>query len=215
MKYFQQTHINIDNTKTQPSLALVLCMFATILLLGTFSQHTQSTGKIVKWKDDKGVTHYGDSVPAQYSGRESSEISKQGITIKRNTPIDIQAQALDTAKLEQVKKDKALTNAFTNANEIDLARDRNLQLDLVAIEGLQLQKKNTLNRLAVSQSYAKNFTKNNKPIPADLSAEIKSNQALLAKQEQQIEQRRTSMESTRQRFDEDKARFITLKKHNE
>lgn len=215
MKYLQQTLIDIDSTKTKSSSVLVLCMFAMILLLGIFSHHAQSAGKIVKWKDDKGITHYGDSVPAQYTSRENSEISKQGITIKRNIPIDIQAQAVDAAKLEQDKKDKALTNAFTDANEIDLARDRNLQLDLVAIEGLQLQKKNTLNRLVVSQNYANNFTKNKKPIPADLSAEIKSNQVLLAKQEQQIEERRASMESTRKRFDDDKARFITLKKHNE
>lgn len=215
MKQLQQSYIDIESTKTKRNLALVLCMFVMILLLGTLSHQAQSAGKIVKWKDNKGVTHYGDSVPAQYANHESSEISKQGITIRRNIPINLQAQAVDAANLEQVKKDKALTDAFTNANEIDLARDRYLQLDLVTIEGLQLQKENTLNRLAISQSYAKNFIKNKKPMPAELNAEIKSDQTLLAKQDQQIEERRASMESIRKRFDDDKARFVMLKKRNE
>jgi hypothetical protein len=205
----QTIHIDSYTNKTRGILSsLVLSM---LFLLTTFSHQAHSASKIVKWKDDKGMTHYGDSIPAQYTNHESSEISKQGIIVKRNRPISMQEQEIDAAKLEQDKKDKALTSAFTNANEIDLARDRNLQLDLVAVEGLQLQKKNSLKRLAESQSYANNFIKKNKPIPADLSAEIKSNQALITNQEQQINERKASMEATRKRFDDDKIRFIALK----
>lgn len=193
------------------SLVSSMSLLVGLLLLTTFSHQAHSAGTIVKWKDDKGVTHYGDSVPAQYSNREHSEISKQGITVKLNKPVNHQDQVADVAKQEQDKKDKALISAFTNANEIDLARDRNLQLDLVAVEGLQLQKKNSLKRLAENQSYANNFIKKNKPVPADLIADIKSNQAEVAKQEQQINERKAAMENTRKRFDDDKIRFIALK----
>ncbi|MSP86940.1 MAG: hypothetical protein EXR38_00515 [Methylotenera sp.] len=58
----------------------------------------------MKWKGDKGVTHYGDSVPAQYANRESWEMSKQGITLKRNKPMNVQDQAIEAAKLAQDKK---------------------------------------------------------------------------------------------------------------
>ncbi len=214
MKQLQTIHIDSDINNTRnglPSLVLLMSLLTGLFLLGTFSHHAHSAGTIVKWKDDKGVTHYGDSVPAQYANREHSEISKQGITVKLNKPINHQDQVADVAKQEQDKKDKALISAFTNANEIDLARDRNLQLDLVAVEGLQLQKKNSLKRLAENQSYANNFIKKNKPVPADLSADIKSNQAEVAKQEQQINERKAAMEITRKRFDDDKVRFIALK----
>jgi hypothetical protein len=206
---FQSIHIDSHTNKILSVLSsLALSM---LFLLTTFSLQAHSASKIVKWKDEKGMTHYGDSVPAQYANRESSEISKQGIIVKRNKPVNMQEQELDVAKQVQDKKDNALTNAFTNANEIDLARDRNLQLDLVAIEGLQLQKKNSLKRLAERQKYANNFIKRNKPIPADLSTEIKSNQALITNQEQQINERKVSMEATRKRFDDDKIRYIALK----
>jgi hypothetical protein len=214
MKLLQQIHIDSNTNMTKnASSSRVICMlmFSGLFLLTSFSHQAHSASKIVKWKDDKGMTHYGDSVPTQYSNRESSEISKQGITVKRFKPINAQDQAIVAANQEQDKKDKALVTAFTNANEIDLARDRNLQLDIVAIESLQLQKINSVKKLAENQSYANRFIKNNKPVPADLSADIKNNQLEVAKQEQLINERKAEMEKTRKRFDDDKLRFIALK----
>ena len=214
MKHLQQLHIDSNTNMTKNALSsrvIYMLLFSGLFLLTSFSHQAQSASKIVKWKDDKGVTHYGDSVPTQYANRESTEISKQGITVKRFKPINVQDQVMDAAKQEQDKKDKALISAFTNANEIDLARDRNLQLDIVAVESLQLQKINSVKKLAENQSYANRFIKKNKAIPADLSADIKNNQAEVAKQEQQINERKAEMEKTRKRFNDDKLRFVALK----
>jgi len=178
------------------------------------AQHAYAEGsKIVKWKDDKGVTHYGDKIPAQYSNTENSIINKQGITVKRNKPVTFQDEAISQAKIEQDKKDKALLSAFTNETEIDLARDRNLQLDQVTVDGLQLQKTNSQKRLLENQKYASSFTTKKKPIPADLAADVKNNQQELAKIDQQIADRKASMEVTRQRFEADKKRYIALKNY--
>lgn len=206
---FQLIVMDSNSSKANSALSLlVTLMFALVI---TFSHQAHSAGKIVKWIDDRGVTHYGDNVPAQYANRENSEINKQGITIKRNKPVNIQAQAIDIARQEQHEKDKALLNAFTNAHEIDLARDRNLQLDAVALESLQLQKKASLKKLVESQGYANDLIKKNRPVPADLTAEIKNNQVEVDKQAQQINARKATMEDTRKRFDDDKARFSALK----
>ena len=214
MKRLHEKHMNGSLHKAADGLLnLVSCalLLSLLFLLTLFPMHAHSAGKIVKWKDDKGVTHYGDSVPAQYANSENSEISKQGITVKRNKPIHPQDQVADAAKQEQDKKDRALTSAFTNAMEIDLARDRNLQLDLVAVESLELQRKNSLKKLAENQSFANSLLKRKKPIPDDLSTDVKRNQAEIAKQTQQINERKATMESTRKRFDDDKVRFIALK----
>ena len=202
----------VTNNNHNARVSMTLSMLGLLLLI-VFAQYAQAeANKIVKWKDDKGVTHYDDSVPAQYANRESSVISKQGITVQRNKPVNSQDIALDLAKVEQDKKDKALLNAFTDESEIDLARDRNLQLDQVTIEGLALQKTNSQKRLTESQKYATSFTNRKKPIPADISADIKSNQAEVVKQDQQIAERKASMEVTRKRFDDDKKRYVALKK---
>lgn len=200
---------NINKTKRE------LVSFCSLILLTliAFTQHAHAdeAKRIVKWKDDKGVTHYGDSIPAQYSNRENSLINQQGITVKRNKPISYQDESLSLAKIEQDKKDKALLSAFTHESEIDLARDRNLQLDQVTLEGLQLQKTNSQKRLADTQKYANSFIKNKKPVPADLATDIKTNQAEISKIDKQIADRKAAMDATRKRFDDDKKRYILLR----
>ena len=186
------------------------CHLLLTLIVTLFSHITHA--KIVKWVDEKGVTHYGDQLPTQYVGHSNSELSQRGIMLKQNIPIDTNAKQVTQEKQEQDKKDKALLNAFTDESEIDLARDRNLQLDQVTIEGLAMQKTNSQKRLAESQKYAIGFTNRKKPIPADISADIKSNQAEIVKQDQQIAERKASMEVTRKRFDDDKKRYVALKK---
>lgn len=188
----------------------------SLLVLATFAQitHADEPKRILKWKDEKGVTQYGDKIPAQYSNRENSVINQQGITVKRNKPFVYHDQAADQAKLEQAKKDRALLSAFTHEGEIDLARDRHLQLDKVTLEGLQMQKTNSQKRLAETQKYAGTFAKQKKAVPADVLADLKSTQAEVAKLDQQITERKTIMEDTRKRFDEDKQRYIALKYQN-
>lgn len=206
-----QIRILTSNINQAAKQSMSLSMMSLLVLLALMQYVYAESSKIVKWKDDKGVTHYGDSVPVQYANRESSVISKQGITVKYNKPISQQDKELDLAKLEQNKKDKALLSAFTNESEIDLARDRNLQLDKVTIEGLELQKTTSQKRLADNQKYASDFTKRKKEIPSDLSAEIKASQAEIAKQDQKISERKAAMENTRRRFEDDKKRFVALK----
>lgn len=188
----------------------------SLLVLATFSQlsKAEEPKRILKWKDDKGVTQYGDKIPAQYSNRENTVINKQGITVKRNKPYVYQDAAADQAKIEQGKKDRALLSAFTHEDEIDLARDRHLQLDKVTLEGLQMQKINSQKRLAETQKYAGTFTKQKKAIPTDVSADIKTTQSEITKLDQQIAERKVIMENTRKRFDEDKKRYVELKYHN-
>ena len=211
MDFLPQIHIRYSDNNTYRILQhSVLSLFFGMLLLGSFPQQAYSASKIVKWKDDKGVTQYGDSIPAQYANGDSSEINQQGITVKHNKPANVQDQAADAAKLAQDKKDKVLLRVYTNADEIDLARDRNLQPDIVAVEGLEQQKKNNLKKLADNQNYAKKLSKKNKPVPSDLSADIKNNQVEIAKNEQQINERKVAMENTRKRFEQDKIRFQAL-----
>lgn len=195
----------------QVGWTIVLCA------LVCFNQYAhaekEANGRIIKWKDEKGVTHYGDRIPPQYTNTENSLINRQGVTVQRNKPINYQEQAADLVKLEQDKKDKALLGAFTNADEIDLARDRNIQLDSIALDNLQQDKINSQKKLAANQALADGYVKRKKPVPADLSAVILSNSADVAKIDTQISDRKQVIENTRKRFDEDKKRYISLKNH--
>ncbi|HLD09029.1 MAG TPA: DUF4124 domain-containing protein, partial [Methylophilaceae bacterium] len=158
---------------------------------------------IVKWVDEKGVTHYGDSVPAQYSGRDNSELDQQGRVIKRNKAIDSQAiKAAEEAKssVEQRRHDSALLAAYTSEQEFDLARDRNLQTDEAAVEGLNQHMSGAKDRLAATKKIADGFNRRKKPVPPYVTQDLKNHQDEIAKIGTQIAERQQSMEATRQRF---------------
>ncbi len=167
--------------------------------------------KIIKWVDEKGVTHYSDQLPSQYAGHSSSEISQRGIVLKQNKPLDISPNQLNQEKQDQDKKDKALLASYTTAEEIDLARDRNLQLDLATVQNLAQQRQVIERRDAVAQKTSGNLIKQKKPLPEILIAELLSYKTDLARVDAQITQRKVSMDQTKQRYAEEKARFIILK----
>jgi Domain of unknown function (DUF4124) len=174
-------------------------------------------GSIVKWVDEKGVTHYGDSIPPQYSGRDNTELDKQGHVVKRNKVGDSQPGNSVAEKPEvkinpeQQRHDKALLAAYTTEQEFDLARDRNLQTDQAAVEGLNQNMASVKERMAASKKLADGFTQRKKPVPAYITQDMKEHQDEITKLEGQVADRQKSMDETRQRFDADKKRFIQLK----
>lgn len=173
-------------------------------------------GHIVKWVDENGVTHYSDGIPAQYSGRDNAEINPQGIVIRRNkttqpTAENREEEALNQKALEQRRRDRSLLASYTTAQEIDLARERNLQLDEIALQGLKQRRETAINRLSVNRKSFDSYTKSNKPAPADLAQSLSNSQAQVARIDQEIARRVASMEATRARFNRDKQRFLQLK----
>jgi len=173
---------------------------------------SSSGGKrIVKWVDSQGITHYGDKLPAQEAGRNNSEMNNQGVVVKRNVKSDVETEQQDQAKLTAQRKDNILLASYTKAEEIDLARDRNLQMDQAALQALTVQKENVASRAARNQKTADSMQKRKKPIPPYLSEELNLAKSESAKLDKQIAERKLSMEETRKRFADEKARFIALK----
>jgi len=192
--------------------ALGLCL----MLCSMQSAQAEGAGRIVKWKDEKGVTHYGDTIPTQYINRENSLINRQGVTVKHNKPAPTQDNADELAKIEyskseQAKKDKALLGAFTNVNEIDLALERNIQLDKIALENLQQEKATHQKNLEAKQVMAASFEKRKKVTPKELTADIANAQTQIDSLNKEISARNNAIGATRKRFDEDKKRYLLLK----
>lgn len=183
----------------------------------TIGEACAEGGRIVKWVDEKGVTHYGDVVPPQYSNRDSTVINRQGMVIKRNQVNAMpHASATEEQQLaEQQRRDRALKAAYTTEEEIDLAKERNLQMDEASMLGLQQSLASAKGRQATHKKSADDLAKRKKPIPDDLKKDLKNSETEIAKIEGQIAERRKAMEATRQRFDNDKQRFreLTMKDH--
>jgi Domain of unknown function (DUF4124) len=153
--------------------------------------------KIVKWVDNNGVTHYGDKLPAQEAGLNNAPVNK--------------ADVADQQKLELERKDKILLASYTKAEEIDLARDRNLQMDLATVQSLEQQKLSAANRTARNNKTADSFKARQKPVPPYLVEELKLSKLESASIDKQLANRKLAMEATKARYAEEKTRFIALK----
>lgn len=192
---------------TSISAASLLVLSGVVLSSASYADGK----KIVKWVDSSGVTHYGDKLPAQEAGRNNVEMNNQGIVVKQNNISDKKNEVIDQQKLEQERKEKTLLASYTNPEEIDLARDRNLQLDQAAIQALTQQKINITTRTARNNKTAQSFQARKKPLPPYLIEELKLSKTESANVEKQLMQRKLSMEATRKHYAEEKARFIALK----
>ena len=193
-------------------LLLAGLIFASLYFIS--SAKADSGKHIVKWVDAQGVTHYGDKLPSQEAGRNNTEINNQGIVVKRNVQTDKNNQAKDEEKLAAQRKDSILLSSYTKVEEIDLARDRNLQMDQASLTALSAQKDSLAGRSARNQKTADDFRQRKKPVPDYLNEELKLSQAEASKVDKQIAERKLSMEATRKHYADEKARFTALKQVN-
>lgn len=179
--------------------------------------------KLYKWVDEKGATHYGDSIPAQYAGQGKSEMNQRGLVIKKTAPAltpeqrkeleeaEVQKKAEAQLKLEQARKDQALLNTYTNEQEIDLARDRNLQQEDLVIQTLRLQIKSAQKKLDKYKNQAAAIAQAKKPVPPDLADDIREAEQEIARLDARSTQKLQDIAAVRANYEVSKARFRELK----
>lgn len=194
-------------------ITFILLLNASLSLL-SFSA-TADTNKIVKWVDSNGVTHYGDKLPSQEAGRNNIEMRNNGIVIKQNIRADKKTETIDhqieQEKLAQERADKVLLASYTKPEEIDLACERNLQMDHAALQSLAQNKQNVVSRITHNKKTVQSLQAKLKPLPDSLTEELKESQIELGNINKQIEQRKQNIEAVRKRYAKEKNRFIVLK----
>ncbi len=113
---------------------LVLTSILSITL--PLAAAADSQQKIYSWEDEDGVTHYGDSIPAQYAERPKEVVNEHGVTVAeiegKKTEEQKEAERLEAVRMaaieEQRKQDQALIATYLSVEEILMHRDRRIEL---------------------------------------------------------------------------------------
>ncbi len=177
--------------------------------------------KLFKWVDDNGTTHYGETVPPEYAGKDREELNQSGRvvnSIEVMTPEKRAAMQEEAAKkredaraaLEQQRHDRTLINTYTSVQEIDLARHRSLQQVDARINFLNANIKAANERISALQTESDNLTKANQKIPDSLREDLQDAQDRLDKLNQDLKKPNDEKTALEARFDADKARYIKL-----
>lgn len=177
--------------------------------------------KMYKWVDDKGTTHYGETIPPEYANKDRAELNKEGRVVEKkdvltpeerraNEQAEAKKRAGEEAANEAKRRDKALLSTYSNENEIDLARGRNLQQIDARINSINSQLKTANANLLAFQKEADEKNKAGKPIHATLKEDLKESQARLDKLKQDLEKATAEKTAIEARYDADKARYKEL-----
>lgn len=180
-----------------------------------------ASAKMYKWVDDKGTTHYGETIPPEYAGKDRTELNKAGREVNKKeilTPeeraakeqADAEKRNAAEAALEQKRRDKALVNTYSNSKEIDLARNRNLQQVEARINSINSRIKMATDNLLALQNEADSRTKANHKVPVSLQEDLQEAQVRLTRLQKELEKFKAEKAAVEARYDADKVRYKEL-----
>ena len=196
-------------------------IFSACLVLIVVVFSTAVEAKLYKWVDDKGVTHYGEVIPPEYTNKSNVLLNDKGRLIKRNEEMnnterraneeDEANKRIDNeAKIELSRKDKALLNTFSNEKEIDLARDRNLHQVESLISSIQSLQRAARESLKNYQQEAEGIKRAGRKLPISLQADITEGENKLAKLQLDLVKAQGKAVSVKASYEADKIRFREL-----
>jgi len=192
----------------------------TALIIG-LTLATPVTAKIYKWVDDEGRTHMGDTIPAKYANKDRTEMNKTGRIVKTTKFLtkeeleaekEAEAKELEEKKAKQAQRhyDKTLLNIYSNSDEIDLARRRNLQQVNARISSSKSRIGIIENSLRALKDESEARAKAGKPASTSLEQDIAQTKERLSKVRQGLENYHTEKITLDTRYDADKARYQEL-----
>jgi hypothetical protein len=195
-----------------------------LLALGFASGALAQESKVYKWVDKNGVTHYGDSIPAEYAELPKEVINQHGVTVDslagKKSAEEIEAERIEQerqAAMElQKRADRALLATYLSVDEIELHRDRRVELFQAQARVTELYLRNLERRLNELQAEAANFQpySDNPEAPMiddSLADDLRKTKAVIARHENNLEKFRSDERQIIARFDGDISRFKALK----
>lgn len=200
-------------------LSIILCLLLPLdASAQTKPRHTYS------WVDDDGVKHYGDSIPAEFADKPKEVLNDQGVAVfqleGKKTPEQLAAEAA-TAELElqkelQNRADKALLATYISVAEIEMHRDRRVELFRAQARVTELYLRNLSRRLGQLKKEAGRYKPYSsdpsaKSIDPSLSEEIGDTETAITRHKNNLKKFRDEEDRIINRFEGDIQRFMIIK----
>lgn len=208
-------------------LLTTVAAVGVLIVVSATVTDARAAGRIICWKDESGkVVGCGDRVPPEFQGGATKELDSQGIT--RKTTVTTEEAARQRAEkqelarkraeerkrlTEQQRQDRALLAIYSNEQEIDDRRDRELRQVEAQIQSLTVSLANANERHSELEARHQAAEKNErlaKALPV-LREELETTGAEQRRLQARIASREKDMQDIRLRFDVQKQRFRRLK----
>ena len=181
-------------------------------------------GTVYRWVDEDGITHYDDSVPAEYRDHNKDILTYEGIKVgsirgrktEEELAAELRAEELQQAKNIQLRADKALLATYLSVDEIRMHRDRRVQLFQAQSRVTELFLSNLESRLQKLERQASRYQPyasdpDASLVDPDLVVRINNTKSTIERHEKNLAKFETDERQIVARFEGDISRFKTLK----
>ena len=203
-------------------MRLKVTALAVLLLLPLIAGAQQRAA--YTWMDDDGVRHYGDKIPVEFADKMKSIINEHGVVVGqidgKKTEEEIEAERvakqMEVQRELQLRADRALLATYQDVDEIEMHRDRRIELFQAQSRVTELYLRNLDRRLLQLKEESKKF----RPYSSDPSApmvepilmrEIQETELTIARHQKNLEKYQQDEADIIERFDGDIHRFRDLK----
>lgn len=188
--------------------------------------HPAAAQKLYRWVDKEGVVHYTDSVPPEYAELDRDILNKQGVRVggeegvrteeerAEEARVLAEAEAEREAKAAAARRDQILLDTYLSVEEIELLRDRRVELLEARIKVTEQYLNNLRKRMVDLDRESKEYRPNTpegRPMPANLALDIQRTTGAINLYEGTLSTTRNEQGRWRERFAADITRFRQLK----
>lgn len=186
-----------------------------------FAQDDRKTFKVI---DEDGVAYYGDSIPPELNDYDKEVVNDHGVKVGeiegRKTPEELAAERrAEEARLQkelQQRADRALLATYQNVGEIEMHRDRRVELFQAQSRVTELYLRNLERQLEKLEREASRYApyseaEDAEMIDPDLVEAIQDTRDTIARHQGNLQKFRQEEAVIIARFDGDITRFKRLK----
>jgi len=198
-------------------------ILAAVLAAGTATfgaNSSNSSAQVYRWVDDKGVIHYGDSVPPEFAQSERSLLNRQGVEVghvegrQNAAQLAEQTHAAEEAR-QRAQHDQFLLSTYTSTKDIAQLRDERLDQVDGQIKAATAYIESLGTRLERLQERAQRFKPYSgdasaRPMPDDLTEDLVHTANETRTQHQALDNKRKEELVMRAQFEADIARYREL-----
>ena len=194
-----------------------------LLLVGSLAMAKEEKN-VYKWEDADGNVYYGDSIPAEFAERPKEVLDGSGVTIGmlegKKTEEQLEQERIDNerrvAQELQVRADRALLATYLSVDEIEMHRDRRVELFQAQSRVTELYLRNLDRRLQKLRDEASGYQPYNQDtnapmIDEGLAEDLSKAKETISRHQRNLKKYESDEDQIIARFDGDIARFKVLK----
>ncbi len=192
------------------------------LFVGAFA--AAQNQPVYRWVDSDGVTHYGDSIPAEYAELPKQVLNDHGVAVREleGKKTDEQREAERIANERRValelrkRADQALLATYLSVEEILMHRDRRVELFQAQSRVTELYLSNLSRRMENIREDASRYSPYSEDsdapmIPQDLADDLRKTRDTIERHERNLKKFMEDEKQIIARFAGDISRFKMLK----